>query len=88
MQYGVQGSGNTQKMSVSGSATVEVTISNLEPLATYVVEVAAVSSAGDGVYSNALPVVTSGELQWSLRTTDTLGAGLLSIAERCPYLGD
>ena len=27
-------------------------------------------------------------LQWSLRTMDTLGAGLLSIVERCPYLGD
>ena len=29
-----------------------------------------------------------GLLQWSLRTTDTLGGGLLSVVERCPYLGD
>ena len=27
-------------------------------------------------------------VQWSLRTMDTLGAGLLSVVERCPYLGD
>ena len=26
-------------------------------------------------------------LQWSLRTMDTLGAGLLSVVEGCPYLG-
>ena len=27
-------------------------------------------------------------VQWSLRTMDTLGTGLLFVAERCPYLGD
>ena len=27
-------------------------------------------------------------VQWSLRTAHTLGADLLSVVERCPYMGD
>jgi len=51
VQYGVQGIGSTQTESVSGGATIEATISGLEPATNYSIEVAAVNSAGTGVYS-------------------------------------
>ena len=35
------------------------------------------------MYNNTVHV----HVQWSLRM-DTLGAGVLSVVERCPYLGD
>ena len=55
MQYGVQGSGITQNVSVSGGSVTEATISGLTPFTTYSIEVAAVNSAGTGVYSS--PVI-------------------------------
>ena len=39
--YGVEGSGSTQTMSVSGGSVTEATISGLTPSTTYSVEVAA-----------------------------------------------
>ena len=62
VRYGVQGSGSKQTESVSGGATTEATISGLAAGTNYSIEVAAVNSAGTGVYSNLLPVLTSGEL--------------------------
>ena len=59
MRYGVQGSGSTQIESVSGGATTEATISGLTSSTSYVIEVAAVKSAGIGVYSDPLTVETS-----------------------------
>ena len=59
MRYGVQGSGSTQTESVSGGATTEATISGLTPSTSYVVAIAAVNSAGTGVYSEPLTVETS-----------------------------
>ena len=59
MQYGVQESGSTQTESVSGGATTEATISGLTPSTSYVVDIAAVNSAGTGVYSEPLTVETS-----------------------------
>ena len=53
---GVQGSRNTQTM--YGNAT-ETTISGLTPSTNYVVDIAAVNSAGIGVYSEPLTVETS-----------------------------
>ena len=49
VQYGVQGSGSTQTRDVSGT---EATISSLMPSTNYSIQVAAVNSAGIGVYSD------------------------------------
>ena len=52
MQYGMVGSGTTQTtMSVSGGDASQTTISGLRPSTTYSIQVAAVNSAGIGVYS-------------------------------------
>ena len=59
VRYGVQGSGSTQTESVSGGATTEATISGLTPSTSYVIDIAAVNSAGIGVYSESLTVETS-----------------------------
>ena len=52
VQYEVMGSGNTQTMPVSGAGTTQTTISGLTPSTTYSIGVAAVNSAGTGVYSD------------------------------------
>ena len=46
VQYGVQGSGSTQTISVSGGDITETTITGLKPSTNYSIEVAAVNSAG------------------------------------------
>ena len=51
VRYGIQGSGSTQTESVSGGEVTMTTISGLESSTTYSIEVAAVNSAGTGVYS-------------------------------------
>ena len=50
MQYVELGSGNTLTMSVSGVNITEATISNLMSSSNYSIQVAAVNSAGTGVY--------------------------------------
>ena len=60
VRYGVQGSGSTQTESVSGGAITEATISGLAAGTNYATEVAAVNSAGTGVYSDPLTVLTPG----------------------------
>ena len=60
MQYGVVGSGSTQTVSVSGGSVTEATISSLMSFTTYSIQVAAVNSAGIGVYSDLLIVQTEG----------------------------
>ena len=52
VQYGVMGSGSTQTMTVSGASTTQTTITGLNPSTTYSIQVAAVNSAGTGVYSD------------------------------------
>ena len=52
VQYGVVGSGSTQTMTVSGASTTQTTISGLNPSTTYSIHIAAVNSAGTGVYSD------------------------------------
>ena len=62
VRYGVQGSGSTQMMmSVSGGSVTEATISSLMFVTTYSIEVAAVNSAGPGVYSDAVTAETDGK---------------------------
>ena len=56
LRYGVQGSGSTQTRDVSGGSVTEATISSLMPSTTYSIQVAAVNSAGIGVYSDP-PVI-------------------------------
>ena len=58
VRYGVQGNGSTQTESVSGGATIEATISGLTKDTSYDIELAAVNSAGVGVYSDPLLVDT------------------------------
>ena len=48
-------------MSVSGGSVTEATISSLMSSTTYSIEVAAVNSAGTGVYSDLLIVQTESE---------------------------
>ena len=59
VRYGVQGNRNTQYLNVSGGSITEATISSLMPSTTYSIQVAAVNSAGIGVYSGT--VKTDGE---------------------------
>ena len=49
-------------MNVSGEATTETTISGLNAATNYSIEVAAVNSAGTGVYSNPVSKITSGKI--------------------------
>ena len=51
VRYGVQGSVSTQTKTVSGASVTETTLSGLIPYTTYSIAVAAVNSAGTGVYS-------------------------------------
>ena len=62
VQYGVHGSGSTQTLNVTGGATTEVIITDLDPTTTYSIEVAAVNSAGAGVYSAVIYATTKGIL--------------------------
>ena len=51
MRYSVQGNENAQTMHVSGASAAKTTLSNLMSSTTYSIEVAAVNSAGTGVFS-------------------------------------
>ena len=67
VQYGVVGSGSTQTMSVSGGSVTEATISSLMSSTTYSIQVAAVNSAGIGVYSDPLIVQTESKCNTTLQ---------------------
>ena len=56
MRYGVQGSavGDRTVEMVSGGDTTQTTISELSPSTAYSIEVAAVNSAGTGVYGERI----------------------------------
>ena len=60
VRYRVQGDGSTETVSVSGGDTIETIISGLHSSTTYAIEVAAVNSAGIGVYSNPVNQLTQG----------------------------
>ena len=61
VQYGVQGSGTTQTMSVTGGDTTEINITGLMSSTTYSIEVAAVNIINTGEYSDPLSVITEGK---------------------------
>ena len=58
VRYGVQGSGSTQTRDVSGGDTRQTTIPGLNPSTTYSIQVAAVNSAGIGVYSDPITAMS------------------------------
>ena len=60
VRYGVQGSGSTQTVSISGGGATQTVISGLTASTTYTIEVAAVNSAGTGVYSSLKNQLTLG----------------------------
>ena len=64
VRYEVQGSGSTQTESISGGAATETIISELIPSTNYSIEVAAVNSAGTGLYSNVSFLLTRGTLSY------------------------
>ena len=61
VQYSIQGSDTAQTLTVSGGATTNTTISGLDSSTMYEIEVAAVNSAGTGVYSNFTTQMTAGK---------------------------
>ena len=65
VRYGVQGSaeGDRTVMMASGDSSGGMyKISGLNSSTTYIIEVAAVNSAGTGVYSGPISVLTAGEM--------------------------
>ena len=66
VQYAVVENGNTWTMSVSGSSITEATISSLMSSTTYFIQVAAVNSAGTGVYSDNCIVHTESKCMYIL----------------------
>ena len=61
VQYGVQGSGSTQTMNVTGGDTTEVNITGLMSSTTYSIEVAAVNTINAGEYSDPFSLITNGK---------------------------
>ena len=60
VQYGIQGNGSTQTVNVSGSGATMREVSGLTASTEYSIGVAAVNSAGTGVYSNVIMQLTQG----------------------------
>ena len=60
VRCGVHGSGTAQIMNVAGGATTVAIITDLDPATNYSIEVAAVNSAGTGVYSAIIYAITKG----------------------------
>ena len=58
-------------MTVPGSNTTEATIINLMPSTMYIVRVAAINDAGDGVYSDPLTASTNHSTEHSTATVCT-----------------
>ena len=58
VRYGIQGNGSIQTVTVSGKDSTNTSISGLKSSTTYSIEVAAVNSAGIGMYSNLLNITT------------------------------
>ena len=61
VQYGVEGSGGTETATIDGdSSGGSIGLSGLEPATVYEYRVAAMTSAGPGVYSSPMTALTSG----------------------------
>ena len=64
VRYGIQGNGSMQTVNVSGGDSTNTSISELKSSTIYSIEVAAVNSAGIGMYSNPLKNITSVAGDW------------------------
>ena len=72
-------------MTVSGSNTTDATIINLMPSTMYMVQVAAINDAGDGVYSDPL---TNSTNNYSATTIPTIAREVTTAtAQTGPYSG-
>ena len=60
VRYGVQGSGSTQTMSVSGGSVTNILIFGLNSSTNYIVQVAAENLAGTGMYSEPPLIIPIG----------------------------
>ena len=69
VQYKKVGSVSTHNRTVSGSNTSEAIIMNLMPSTMYIVQVAAINDAGDGVYSEPLTVSTNDSTMYAAATS-------------------
>ena len=78
VQYKKVGSVSTHNRTVSGSNTTEAIIINLMPSTMYIVQVAAINDADDGVYSEPLTVSTNDSTGHS--TTTVTVYALTSVA--------
>ena len=58
VRYGIQGSGRTLTMTVSGGATTEKSMTGLDSATNYSIEVAVINNVGTGVYSSPIIVTT------------------------------
>ena len=66
VRYGVQGSGSTHTLYISGGATTKVTITDLYFSTKYSIEVAAVNAVGTGIYTIAIFTTTNGMISHSI----------------------
>ena len=60
VRYGVQGNGSIETASVSGGGTTQTIITGLAESTGYSIEMAAVNSAGTGIYSDPIYETTLG----------------------------
>ena len=75
-------------MTVSGSNTTEATITNLIPSTMYIVQVAAINDAGDGVYSDPPTASTNDSTGHSATTIPTIAMEVTTTtAHTGPYSG-
>ena len=58
MRYREQEGGNARRRQVPGGASTETTLIQLKDTTAYLIEVAAVNSAGIGVYSESVTAIT------------------------------
>ena len=86
VQYMVVGSDTTWTMSVSGGSITEATISSLMSSATYSIRVAAVNSAGTGVYSDYL--IVHAESKCTADSTVSVVNAQFYLHLSCDYVTD
>ena len=87
VKYRVQGINSTNNTTdVSGGTTTEATLSGLQPATNYEMEVAAVNSAGTGVYSDPLSILTSSELNVYLVFTIILSGNTFFFPVHTPVV--
>ena len=90
MRYGVQGSGQTAIPFVQGEDSAALHLSGLRPGTLYEIQVAAVTSAGTGVYSNSILQMTTGILiiinNYSIYSYRNIGIEVFQMPLKLPLL--